>query len=395
MQEMGKMIQLPKAVNNSRMNSDIPRLAYNFERVSDTVTELEIYDTIASKKSFNYWTEKEGTEVTPQAFKDEMKNVDTNEIVVRINSAGGETYSANSIAVAIQEQRQKGKKVSCKIDGMCASAAVQIALACNPIMIHRSAYMMIHNPMFELFGYYNANELQEQIEALNSIKHGIMNAYTEKTGLSEEEISRMMDESTYMDGVKAVELGFADSLMFEEEEEEEEVINRMSMLAFNTAYDIPDEIKKKLQEKGAKNVMDRKELETRYPDIINEIRTDAINSVKPVDNSEAIKDAVNAERERMKAIDEMAGKVDSEVLNKAKYETFETAEKVALNAIREGKFVNTAVINAMAEETSAQNNIGGVPNGGVADTAENKKEAEIKNIEKMASDYLKKTGRGA
>ena len=395
---MGKIFQLPKAINSQVEHNSLPRMAYNLTKVSDKITELEIYDEIKSKRSKDFWTGDEGTEVTPQSFKDELRQVTTDEIVVRINSAGGEVLSANTIAVAIQEERSKGKKISCKIDGMCASAAVQIALSCEPVVIHRSAYMMIHNPMALLFGYYNSNELQENINFLNSIKQGIMNTYTKKTGLSENEISKLMDDSTYMDGKKAVEMGFADSLMFEEEEEEQEVINRISQLAFNSAYNIPDEIKKALSEKGAKNSMTREEFEKKYPEIVNEIRQDAINSIKPVDNTEAInnaaKEAVNAERERMKAIDEMAGKIDAEVLNKAKYETFETAEKVALNAIREGKFVNTVVLNAMQDETTDSNNIGSVPNSGTVQAVDTKA-TEIKNVENIASDYLKKTGRGA
>lgn len=395
---MGKMIQLPKILNKKPLEATnkIPRMAYNFEQLSETVTELNIYDDIANKREKDWWTGEEvGQEVTPQSFKDELNSIATNEIVVRINSNGGEVTAANVIAVAIQEARKGGKKISCKIDGMCASAAVQIALSCSPVIIHQSAYMMVHNPMAVLFGYYNSSELSETISFLDSIKQGIMNTYTSKTGLSEEEISKLMDDTTYMDGKKAVEMKFADALMFdeEEEEEEEEVINRVYQTAMNSIYDIPVDIQQRLKEKGAKS-MNRADLEAKYPEIVNEIRQDAINSIKPVDNTEAINQAVNAERDRMKAIDEMAGKVDAEVLNKAKYETFETAEKVALNAIREGKFVNTVVLNALEDETKENNSIGSVPNGGVQNTAVNTKEAEAKTAENIAKEYLKKIGRG-
>lgn len=399
---MGKTIQLPKAVNQSQAMNSMPRMAYNIEKISDTVTELQIYDEIAKERTKNWWTgEETGTEVTPQSFKDELNEVSTDEIVVRINSAGGEVTSANTIAVAIEEARHRGKKISCKIDGMCASAAVQIALACSPVMIHQSAYMMIHNPMAVLIGYYNSDELQQNINFLNSIKQGIMNTYVSKTGLSERKISKMMDETKYMDGKEAVELGFADSLMFEEEEEEEEeeIINRISTVV-NSAYDyFPEDFRMKFSQTPKKKQevvenMTREELEKKYPDIVNTIRQDAINSIPPVDIKEEVNKAVNAERERMKAIDEMAGKVDAETLNKAKYETFETAEKVALNAIREGKFVNTAVINAMAQETAPANAVNSVPNAGAASTGEGK-ETEVKNVEKLASEYLKSIGRGA
>ena len=391
---MGKMIKtVPLVMNNMSANGVITRMAYNLERISDTVTELNIYDEIASKKSKSYYTGEEiGDEVTPDSFKKELDSVDTDEIVVRINSGGGEVTAANVISVAIQEARNRGRKISCKIDGMCASAAVQIALSCSPVVIHQSAYMMIHNPMAFMFGYYNSNELKESMSFLDSIKKGIMNTYTSKTGLSETKISHMMDATTYMDGKEAVNLGFADSLMFvEEEEEEEEVINRISRVAMNSIYDIPSEIKNKLKNrpKGEVKNMTREELERKYPEIINAIRTEAVNSVQIPDNKEAIKEAVNAERERMKAIDEMAGKVDAEVLNKAKYETFESAEKVAFNAIKDGKFVNVAVIEGMKNDSQATNQVNGTANGGAGDNGDTKAQ-EILNIEKIAKNHLDK-----
>lgn len=370
----------------------IPRLAYNLSQIDETSTELNIYDEIASKKSYDWWTDEEGSEVTPDDFKAELDAVETPEIVVRINSNGGEVASANVIAVAIQEARRKGKKVSCKIDGMCASAAVQIALSCSPVIIHRSAYMMIHNPMAVLIGYYNTKDLKEKIGFLDSIKHGIMNTYIEKTGLSESRISKMMDETKYMDGVEAVNLGFADSLMFEEEEEEEEVINRMANIAVNAIYDIPQELKEKIakNKKGVQENMNKEELIAKYPEIVKEIRTEAINSIPKPDNTEAINQAVNAERERMKAIDEMSGKVDAEILNKAKYETFETAEKVALDAIRNGNFINTAVINSMKNEGEVTKNVAGTANSGVNNSGFDTKQAEIANVENFAKEAFAK-----
>lgn len=392
---MGKMIKAIMTVaqnNNVNAQGIMPRMAYNLVKISDTVTELNIYDAIANKKSYDWWSGEEGTEVTPDDFKKELESVDTNEIIVRINSGGGEVTAANVISVTIQEMRNRGKKISCKIDGICASAAVQIALSCSPVVIHKSAYMMIHNPMVGLLGYYNSSELKGHIDFLDSIKQGIMNTYVDKTGLSENKISKMMDETKYMDGKEAVKLGFADSIMFEEEEEEEEVMNRISQVAMNSICNIPKEIQEKLDKKGVKNTMTREELEKKYPEIVNAIKNDAINSIPTPNNDEAIAQAINAERERMKAIDEMSGKVDVEVLNKAKYETFESAEKVALNAIKEGKFVNVAIIDGMKKDSSATNQITGSANGGAIDDEGAKQKEAIANIEAIASQTFNKLG---
>ena len=48
---------------------------------------------------------------------------------------------------------------------------------------------------------------------LDSVKESIINAYEIKTGLPRKELSRMMEEETWMDAAKAIELGFADGML--------------------------------------------------------------------------------------------------------------------------------------------------------------------------------------
>ena len=45
------------------------------------------------------------------------------------------------------------------------------------------------------------------------VKNAILNAYMTKTGLSRNKLSKLMDDETWMDANKAVELGFADEIM--------------------------------------------------------------------------------------------------------------------------------------------------------------------------------------
>lgn len=52
---------------------------------------------------------------------------------------------------------------------------------------------------------------------LSEVKESIINAYEIKTGLSRNKISKLMDNETWMDARKAVELGFADSILKRDE----------------------------------------------------------------------------------------------------------------------------------------------------------------------------------
>ena len=64
---------------------------------------------------------------------------------------------------------------------------------------------------------------------LSEVKESIINAYEIKTGLSRNKISKLMDNETWMDARKAVELGFADSILKRDEIQDIEIPN-VSML---------------------------------------------------------------------------------------------------------------------------------------------------------------------
>ena len=71
--------------------------------------------------------------------------------------------------------------------------------------------------------------MQRAIDMLSEVKESIINAYEIKTGLSRNKISKLMDSETWMDARKAVELGFADSILKRDEIQDIEIPN-VSML---------------------------------------------------------------------------------------------------------------------------------------------------------------------
>ena len=75
---------------------------------------------------------------------------------------------------------------------------------------------MIHTPMTISIG--DTHEMERTIKFLSEIKESIINAYAIKTGLSRAKISQLMDAETWMSAKKAVELGFADSVLYEHRE---------------------------------------------------------------------------------------------------------------------------------------------------------------------------------
>ena len=65
------------------------------------------------------------------------------------------------------------------------------------------------------FGREALAEMQKAIEMLAEVKESIINAYEIKTGLGRGKLSNLMDAESWMNAKKAVELGFADSILFD------------------------------------------------------------------------------------------------------------------------------------------------------------------------------------
>ena len=149
-----------------------------------------------------------GDEVTPQMFRSEL-NAAEGDIDLWINSPGGDCYAAAQIYNMLMEY--KGD-VTVKIDGIAASAASVVAMAGTTVEISPLGMLMIHNPMTVSIG--DTHEMERTITFLSEIKESIINAYEIKTGLSRAKISRLMDAETWMNAKKAVELGFADSVLY-------------------------------------------------------------------------------------------------------------------------------------------------------------------------------------
>lgn len=161
---------------------------------------LELYGTIAEESWYD-------DEITPAMFREEL-DAGTDDIVVRINSPGGDCIAASQIYTMLTEYPGK---VTVFVDGLAASAASVVAMAGDEIWMAPTALMMIHNP--STFAWGDHNDMEKAIDVLDEVKESIINAYELKTGMQRAKLSRLMEDETWMNAKKAVELGFADRMM--------------------------------------------------------------------------------------------------------------------------------------------------------------------------------------
>ena len=146
--------------------------------------------------SESFW----GDEITPQMFRDELE-AEEGDLTVWINSPGGNVFAAAEIYTMLQEY--KGA-VTVKIASIAASAASVIAMAGKRVLMSPTALM------------------EKAIETLNEVKESIINAYAAKSGMRRSKIAELMSNETWMNAKKAVELGFADEVLFAESEPDPE-----------------------------------------------------------------------------------------------------------------------------------------------------------------------------
>ena len=200
---------------------------------TQTVTNQETQETVTERTLFLNGTIAEESwfddDVTPQIFKDEL-NSGSGDITVWINSPGGDCIAAAQIYNMLMDY--KGN-VTVKVDGIAASAASVIAMAGTKVLVSPVSMLMIHNPMTVAFG--NSAEMQKAIDMLDGVKDSILNAYEIKTGLSRTKLSHLMDEETWMDANKAIELGFADEIMQRSAATDEVPVPQVSMMFSRTA----------------------------------------------------------------------------------------------------------------------------------------------------------------
>ena len=367
-----------------------------------------------------------GDEITPDAFRNDLE-AETGDVTVWLNSPGGNVFAAAQIYNMLRDH--KGA-ITVKIDALAASAASVIAMAGDTVLMSPVSMLMIHDPSTIAMG--NADDMQQAINTLNEVKASIVNAYHDKTGLSRNKISQLMSDETWLSARKAVDLGFADGLMFAENEKSGEPgrdpddpnkdpDDPNKDPDEGSEGDNPDDPKKedpennwkpfgasisrqlvwakltknapshsasasgigvvnKKQPKKYKEAKDMtvEDLTKQYPDLVNAIADEA--SKKAVtDSDKAITDAVQAERDRIKEIEEIENRIsDKDLVNKAKYETFIDAKTLAFEAMKAETDINKQALAGIDNDGKASGVSNVVPDP-VKGTEDETKEQEIKD----------------
>jgi ATP-dependent protease ClpP protease subunit len=161
---------------------------------------IDMYDSIGE----GYYSEG----VTLASVSKKLKDAGGEDIFVNINSAGGDMFEGLAIYNALRDYEGV---VNIRIMGMAASAASVIAMAGDNVEISESSFLMIHNAWSIVVG--NKEDFAKASEDFGKFDDAMSKVYSRKTGMKSEDIARMMSDETWIGGLDALEMGFADTLL--------------------------------------------------------------------------------------------------------------------------------------------------------------------------------------
>ncbi|ABA78219.1 Clp protease ClpP [Rhodobacter sphaeroides] len=153
-----------------------------------------------------------GDGVTAKRISGALRAIGDRDVVVNINSPGGDFFEGLAIYNALREHPAK---VTVRVLGVAASAASVIAMAGDEIRIARAGFLMIHNTWVLAAGDRHAlTEVAQWLEPFDAVSADI---YAARSGIDAKKISAMLDRETWISGGQAVEQGFADGLLSADE----------------------------------------------------------------------------------------------------------------------------------------------------------------------------------
>ena len=361
---------------------NIDRGVYAMQMEGDSA-EIELYGDIVEQQPTDWWGNPvEGRYIILEDFLKDFESISkAKNITFRINSYGGDCMVGMVIHNKIRELSRDGKTVTAIVDGVAMSAASVIMSACDKVIVNPASLVMIHKCWGFMFGGYNADELRDIAEHQDAYDRALATAYIRKTGLSQTQVLHMIGETVYMTGKEAVDKGFADELLEDAEPVQiaasadgrslfvggKEMHLAPGMFAPDFIPTVTPEEEKEdasadetivneqvnpCSNEGGQ-LMTVEELRAQFPELVAQIEAEAVAA----GNDEAISNAVQTERSRLQAIDEIAGLFDSALVDEAKYgetacDAAELSLRAARNAAHNGRTF-LANLEADSEESGA------------------------------------------
>jgi ATP-dependent protease ClpP protease subunit len=384
---------------------------WNMASVSDDEGEITLYGDVLSQQPVDWWTgePEPGLFITPEGFMEDLAAVrDKSKITVKLNSCGGDLYTGIAIHNAL---KALAGKVNVIVEGIAASAASVIMCAGDTVTVYPGSLVMIHGVSVMLWDYMNIQDMKQLMKGMDASERAVAEIYNEKTGIEVDTLRSMMTKETWLTGSEAVEKGFADELIKTMDGPEMSMSADKKVLMVNGVrhnieglHNVPGSIPIKAHatppaakpgvntnqtataaaKEGGNTPMTIEEMRAAHPEVVAQIENAAATAALAQANT----DAVNAERQRLEAIDSIAASIpDQQLVHDAKYgENPCTAQELCFRVMQKSAASGQQFLaNYQADgAASGAASVGAAPNGGAP---VNKQEQDMADINAVVAAY--------
>ena len=412
----------------------------NSALLDNNVGKIELWGDVYETQPCDLWTgEPLDTQcITIKDFKEALSRVQNcSSIELHLNSYGGDA----TVGIAIHNLlKASGKKITCVIDAVAASAAFTIAMAADEVKVYPGSILMCHEVKSFMFGYYGNEDLKKIENGNTAYNNSAAAMYSQKSGMSKSQCLNLMKKETWMTGAEAVDYGFADSLIETGEDNAPvELVNKTTMKINGVEHDIsglkiPDEF---LQHTKGINItnsggdgMSKTNLKDQIINAISSIfkndaeveeedKKDAVIEEEEKQNAEGEEEApeeekeqeeekanvseveiansaIEAERKRIQEIEAIAGSIDADLVQEAKFGNSACdAKELALRAMqRENEKANQALDKLQSDNEDSKVNEVGSEAAKADDPSELQTKTDIENSVKALFEKINKAKEG-
>lgn len=202
-------------------------------KATNNVAQIDIFGDIVSEKWFD-------EETSATSFRDALKELgDVTTINLSINSGGGSVFDGIAIYNMLKSHKAT---VNVYVEGLAASIASVIAMAGDTITMRSGSMMMVHMPWTLSQG--NAEEMRKTADTLEKTGDSIVDIYSERTGISSDEIRNIMNDETWLSAEEAVEQGWATKL-----DKKEAVMNSVPKEILGRFSNVPKNVLARVEKK--------------------------------------------------------------------------------------------------------------------------------------------------
>lgn len=192
--KLNKLLQLLRDNAKPRAEGDAP--AIRLDTSSEADARIYVYDVIDP-----YWG------ASAQGLIQALQAAGDRKVHLHVNSPGGDVFEGLAMSAAIAAHPTP---IEAHIEGLAASAATGLVLACSSVDMLEGSLFMVHNSWTLAYG--NKADLRSTADLLDKVDQGIAATYMRATGCTLEQALAWMDAETWFTAAEAVDAKFVQAV---------------------------------------------------------------------------------------------------------------------------------------------------------------------------------------